>query len=216
MLASRTPLIHTLPAVGVGIALLCTLVLLTAADANAQTTLTDVYRQQNITNQTAMTVLGSWAAVNIIGGAYLSTRTTGEDKYFHQMNALWNTVNLSIAAVGYFTALKGSGNPSAFNVINDHYGFQKVLLFNTGLDVGYVIGGAYLLERSKNDTDRADQWKGWGRALVLQGAFLFCFDLTTYIIHHTHDRALERAIERVSISDSGIGIRYSLSVANKR
>lgn len=40
-------------------------------------------------NQTAMIILGSWAAGNILIGTYGNFKESGEAKYFHQFNAMW-------------------------------------------------------------------------------------------------------------------------------
>ena len=56
-------------------------------------------------NETAMLVLGTWAAGNILIGTCGNFKASGEAKYFHQFNAMWNVVNLGIAAFGYFNAV---------------------------------------------------------------------------------------------------------------
>ena len=131
----------------------------------------------------AMYVLGGWAALNITGGLILRGRTTGEARRFHEMNALWNTVNLAIAGAGYYSAV--TADPSGWDLatsLGKQHGFEKVLLFNAGLDVGYVMGGLYLRERANRpDADR-DQLRGYGNAVILQGGFLFAFDLVNYFL----------------------------------
>jgi hypothetical protein len=51
---------------------------------------------------------------------------------------------------------------------------SRLLWFNALLDVGYMAGGAWLV-RTKGRTDPA--WRGHGWGIVVQGAFLFVFDL---------------------------------------
>lgn len=142
------------------------------------------FNAQSLNHQrVAMLGLGSWAVVNIAGGAILQHRTDGTAKQFHRMNALWNTVNLAIAGFGYWSALKS--DPAAWDLatsLSKHQAFQKVLLFNAGLDVGYIMGGLYLTERAKQPGANADQLKGFGNAIMLQGAFLMAFDLVNYFI----------------------------------
>ena len=143
------------------------------------------------TNKTAMTVLGGWAVGNIALGLALQGQRTGSDKYFHQMNAGWNVINLTLAGFGYWSAIKT--DPASFDTfatVQEQFKIQKILLFNAGLDVGYMLGGLYLIERSKNDSDNADRLRGFGRSIVLQGAFLFAFDLVTYGFHARHNDSL--------------------------
>jgi hypothetical protein len=142
------------------------------------------FNQQSLDHQkTAMLTLGGWAVANIAAGATLQGSADGSTKHFHRMNALWNGVNLAIAGLGYYTAMKS--DPAAWDLatsLSSHNGFQKVLLFNAGLDVGYIMGGLYLTERAKRPDVNSDQLKGFGRSIMLQGAFLMVFDLANYFI----------------------------------
>ena len=131
----------------------------------------------------AMLTLGGWAILNIGTGLALRGGSEGSTRHFHEMNALWNTVNLAIAGFGYYSALKA--DPAAWDVVTSlgkHGNFQKILLFNAGLDVGYVLGGLYLTERAKRPDENTDRLKGFGQSIMLQGGFLFVFDLVNYVI----------------------------------
>lgn len=142
------------------------------------------FNQQSLDHQkTAMLTLGGWAVTNIAAGAVLQGSADGSMKHFHRMNVMWNGVNLAIAGLGYYTAIKS--DPAAWDLatsLSKHQGFQKVLLFNAGLDVGYIMGGLYLTERAKRPDVNSDQLKGFGRSIMLQGAFLMVFDLANYFI----------------------------------
>ncbi len=142
------------------------------------------FNQQSLGQQkTAMLTLGGWAVANIALGAGLQGNADGSTKQFHRMNALWNTVNLGIAGLGYLSAIKA--DPASWDLatsLQKHQGFQKILLFNAGLDVGYIMGGLYLTERAKRPGVNQDQLKGFGQSIMLQGAFLMVFDLANYFI----------------------------------
>ncbi len=142
------------------------------------------FNQQSLHHQqTAMLTLGGWAVANLALGAGLQGKATGSTKHFHRMNALWNTVNLGIAGLGYLSAIKA--DPAGWDVatsLQKHQGFQKILLFNAGLDVGYVMGGLYLTERAKRPDVNQDQLRGFGQSIMLQGTFLLVFDLVNYFI----------------------------------
>lgn len=144
----------------------------------------EAFNQAHLDHQRrAMYALGGWAAVNIAGGLYLRGRTSGETRRFHEMNALWNTVNLAIAGVGYYGVM--TSDPGSWDVaesLRQQQNFQKILLLNAGIDVGYVLGGLYLTERAKRPDADADQLRGYGKAVMLQGGFLFAFDLVNYWI----------------------------------
>jgi len=133
--------------------------------------------------QTGMMVLGGWAVANIASGLVLRSNTTGVDSRFYEMNAIWNGVNLAIAGFGYFTAVKLGTDGSAFKLYQEQMGIDKTLLFNAGLDLGYIAAGAWMMERSKNVSKDPDLWKGYGKSIMLQGAFLFAFDVAMVLIH---------------------------------
>ena len=130
----------------------------------------------------AMLILGGWAVGNIGLGLTLRANSTGETRRFHEMNAIWNVVNLGIAGFGYYAALREPGMLGAFAVLQKDHTFQKVLLFNAGLDVGYMLGGLYLLERGRRPEADTDQLRGYGKAVLLQGGFLLVFDLINYFV----------------------------------
>ncbi len=138
---------------------------------------------QNRLNRTrnSMLVLGGWAAANIVVGAVGAGRGGAENKAFQQMNLGWGLINLGLAGAGWWTATHT--DPASFDLygtINEHHRMQKILLFNAGLDVGYMAAGFWMQEKSKTDDKNPERWKGFGRSLVLQGAFLMVFDLSAF------------------------------------
>ncbi|MEN0004535.1 MAG: hypothetical protein AAF798_10335 [Bacteroidota bacterium] len=157
--------------------------------------------------RTSMLILGSWAIGNIAVGATLAGQRQGVEREFHIMNAGWNAVNLVLAGVGYYTAVKT--DPSSFDLyqsIQEQQSIEKVLLFNAGLDVGYMLGGLYLMERGKSATKNADRLEGFGKSILLQGAFLFVFDLGAYFYIHSNAKDLEPLLSSLTISGNEIGV----------
>lgn len=76
---------------------------------------------------------------------------------------------------------------------------QKILLFNAGLDVGYMLGGVYLLERGKREVKNAERLRGFGRSILLQGAFLFVFDLSLHTVLSSDNPKLKPLLTQSSI-----------------
>lgn len=128
-------------------------------------------------NLKGMLILGTWAVVNLILGALASFRKSGQTQAFHQMNAYWNVVNLGIAGFGFWQA-------SQIAVLNFWEGLaaqqqiEKVLLFNAALDLGYLAIGLLLIERGRRL--EKERWIGFGKSILLQGAFLLLFDAILY------------------------------------
>lgn len=156
----------------------------------------------------SMFVLGGWSVTNMAIGGVLSTQTEGNTKYFHQMNAIWNVVNVGIAAGGYFGVRKEMKKKhwNLSESVTEQHKIQKVLLFNAGLDLAYMATGVYLIERSKNDLENQDRWKGFGQSLVLQGGFLFVFDIIQNQLHQKHGKQLSKLLENTNISVSPMGL----------
>jgi len=154
-----------------------------------------------------MLVLGGWAVGNIATGALLAGQRSGEDKYFHIMNIGWNAVNLGLATVGYLNAI--NGDPASYDMaatIQQQYNIEKILLLNTGLDVGYMLGGLYLMERSKNNNKNPERLKGFGKSIILQGAFLFTFDLIFYFTHaQTRSMEWQQLLSNVYFDGNQVG-----------
>ncbi|MCX7876953.1 MAG: hypothetical protein N2321_12425 [Melioribacteraceae bacterium] len=162
-------------------------------------------------NESAMIVLGSWAAGNILIGTYGNFKSKGEAKYFHQFNAMWNVVNLGIATFGYLNAV--NSNPASMTnieILKDYNSLQSFLLLNAGLDVAYIMTGFYLKERSKNSSG-AERLKGYGNSLLLQGGFLLLFDVTLFFIHQNNANInLYPHLESLLSGGVGVGINLKL------
>ncbi|MCY1032969.1 hypothetical protein OV207_15970 [Corallococcus sp. BB11-1] len=126
-------------------------------------------------NRTAMGILFGWAVLNIGTGVAGHFASEGETRAFFQANAAWNLVNLTIAAIGYHG--QATAEPGSWDLarsLSEGERMEKLLLFNAGLDVGYMAFGGFLWERgSRKDSARL---RGWGKSLLVQGGFLLVFD----------------------------------------
>ncbi|MBS4060558.1 MAG: hypothetical protein KG029_09175 [Bacteroidetes bacterium] len=103
--------------------------------------------------------------------------------YFHQMNFFWNIVNLAIA--GYALFQFTASDPSAYNfteALGQHLKTKNLFIINAGLDIIYIIIGLYLLKHAGKPIKKPERLKGFGRSIILQGGFLFVFDLIMYAL----------------------------------
>jgi len=174
-------------------------------DANFQ-------KEFNSINENLMLSLGSYAVVNfaISGAAYFSS----EDEYskrFHEMNVMWNTVNIGLAIPGYIKARRGGGPVTMAELVKAQKKTETIFLVNDVLDIGYIAAGIWMREVAPNQLDQEDLFNGYGNSLILQGSFLLVFDAVAYYIHHSHGKELP-ALEKVSLSTSGegVGLRIAL------
>ena len=155
----------------------------------------------------SMIVLGGWAVGNIAVGASLYGNRQGEDRYFHLMNMGWGVINLGLATAGYLSAV--NTDPTSLDLyqsVQAQHNLQKILLLNTGLDVGYVLGGLYLIERSKTRGKKPERLKGFGRSIILQGAFLFAFDLGAYFIQTSQNSKLRPLLSNFYFDGQQLGV----------
>jgi hypothetical protein len=163
-------------------------------------------------DQGLMLGLGSWAVSNFVAsGIGWATVPEGEAHYFHQMNVLWNTVNLGLAIPGYLKA-KNTAQPSTLTeTMQLQRKTENIFLMNTGLDVVYMGSGLLLRTMAAKNVDKQAQFNGYGNSLLMQGGFLFLFDLTAYAIHKHHAKhAMPRASMSIRISSSGFGITWNV------
>ncbi|MFO7617277.1 MAG: hypothetical protein R6V75_08490 [Bacteroidales bacterium] len=143
------------------------------------------YRQTVNINQIGMGVLGGWAMGNLITGGIGALKYSGEAKYFSQMNLMWNVVNLSIAGIGLYGNLAADPfQMTPDQMMSEHLKSQRIYLINAGLDVIYIGSGVLLNRLSSRSIKRGELMAGYGRSLVVQGAFLMAFDLIMWGILH--------------------------------
>ncbi|HKK67403.1 MAG TPA: hypothetical protein VJ946_04300 [Bacteroidales bacterium] len=177
-------------------------------DASAQTDAAEFYSKHLQIQNTGMYILGSWAIANIGAGAYGWNRYDGDAKYFHQMNLFWNTVNLGIAGFALHNNLQL--DPLAFGsdeALDEVRNIEKILLINSGLDVGYIGAGFLLKHLSSNSENRKDLLTGYGNSLILQGSFLLVFDLILYGVLHSQRMDFMESIS-LSLGEDHLGLRW--------
>jgi len=147
------------------------------------------------TDQRLMLSLGTWAGANITAGTIgWATAQQPELKAFHQMNVMWNAVNLGLAVPGYLRARNTKAVQSLSQTLSEQQKTERIFLFNTGLDVAYITAGFLLRSMALNNQAKTDQLNGFGNGLILQGSFLFAFDLTAFAIHHRHGKQLVKML----------------------
>jgi hypothetical protein len=174
-----------------------------------QTTLNNFNEKRQKTDKTGLKILAGYSAANIIYGSIAASQTTGSNKYFHRMNAIWNGVTLGILSIGYHTSKK-EGNLSLAESIKKQHGVEKLFLFNAGLDLAYVAGGAYLYEKSKSAAKNPGRLKGYGQSVMLQGGVLLVFDAVMYAIHNKEGKKLNAFTEKLQIGATGNGVGITL------
>ncbi len=142
-------------------------------------------------------VLGAWAVGNIAVGAIGAARSNDERvAWLHLGNALWNTVNLGLSVGGL--AGQWNADPNSFDAkqsLRESSSASTLFGVNAGLDVGYLATAAFLWQRGLAHHDA--RMVGVGQALVIQGAFLFVFDVVMGVLQGL---LTGRLLDQVTIS----------------
>jgi hypothetical protein len=157
--------------------------------------------------QHTMVTLGSFAVTNIATGFIAANNTSGESRYFWQMNAYWNFFNLGIAGLGYLGTQKALNRKYS---LADNYkaqkSIEKLYMVNFGLDIVYITGGFLLRTKGNNETtaNKKNEFKGYGTSIAAQGGFLLLMDGVMVMLHHKNTLKLGNKMKNVEIS-AGLG-----------
>lgn len=170
--------------------------------------LESAYQRDVKIRKTGMLILGTWALGNMMVGGIGRSQITGETAYFHEMNLIWNVVNLGIAGAGYYFTKTGDLPVEGTALLASQTSFQKVLFFNADLDVAYMLGGLYLIEKAKNTTKKPERLRGYGKSVILQGTFLLAFDLILASIHQNKTTQLTEFMSHLTVCSHQIGWVY--------
>lgn len=174
----------------------------------------EAYHQRHLKIQKGtLWALSGWAVANIGVGLVLRSQTEGTERYFHEMNAGWNLVNLGIALPGLIQAYADKdGVPERAEALKRQHSIEQVLMLNIGLNTAYMASGAFLIERSRrSDTSiRPERLKGYGQGLILQGGFLLLFDITQYLIYRANGKRFAPALlGQVGLAPGGVRLSWT-------
>ncbi len=165
----------------------------------------DFFTQSMQLNKTGMYVLGGWALLNMSSGAYGWATQTGHQKYFWQMNTAWNLVNAGIAGYAFYSFSQMDVSAMTDGELwQSHQQIKRLYLINAGLDVLYMGTGAWLIHLAKKNEKRHDLYKGYGQSIILQGAFLFVFDLMMYGLQHRLEKLHTILPEQFGLAPQGL------------
>ena len=180
----------------------------TLCNAQIQEELNTFNKERLNIQRKGMAALTIWSVGNMAWGTVGLASTEGAIKDFHEMNLIWNGVNFVLAAPAYIGAKKGKYDLTLRQTYSEQQKVEKSFLINSGLDLGYILGGLYLTEISRRETHKKyhDKELGYGNSFMLQGGFLMLLDITMYSVHSRHgNKKLNNILDKVTISSNGVG-----------
>jgi len=163
------------------------------------------------TNKGGMMVLGSWAIANMAVGAFGMKKSTGTQRYFHQMNLMWNSVNLALAGSGLYSTYTTDAKQFTLEQgYKEQQKIERILLVNAGLDIVYIAGGLVLNQRSGlASAKRPELMQGYGKSLMLQGGFLLGFDAILFMLHRQQHPEWVQLLAGLQATPTGFGYVFS-------
>ena len=156
--------------------------------------------------------VAAWGGANALGGLALvwaSSRSTRSARWhFGAMSAGWGVVNVGIAAGGLLASGPPPVEPNALLAAERQ--FHDILLFNLGLNVAYSAVGATMFGASYYGIDNVGRWRGFGTALILQGAGLLVLDAVAFWASRGRLSSLLDAGVQLSVQAAPTGIALML------
>jgi len=127
--------------------------------------------------QRRMSLLLGWGLLSVIAGFVVQRNPQSFWKQFGLQALLWGAIDAALALFGLTGANKKEeryalGELGTTDEQKEARNFYRILLINTGLDIGYVAAGAWLMQRFTTRSDR----RGMGLGILVQGLWLFLFD----------------------------------------
>lgn len=118
-----------------------------------------------------------WGIASTVGGALLLP-FRGFPRHFGLQALVWGAIDLLLALIGRRQALLKAEDMASHRLdeadaAREAEQFRRILLFNAGLDVLYIVSGLLTLLRFRDREDR----RGLGTGIVVQGVFLLVFDI---------------------------------------
>ncbi len=134
---------------------------------------TDIHQFQGMVGKRLL----QWGGLSTGMGAVLMTWGSSFWRGVGSQFAGWGVIDALIGWFGLRSGQKQATQPEAHKPASQSEAsrkLQRVLAINTGLDVLYVTAGLWL---SGTKGKKNPFWRGAGIGIVVQGGFLFAFDL---------------------------------------
>lgn len=155
----------------------------------------NLYRFQ----QRLFPILLGWALGSIAAGILWMKNPHATTAGLGSQFAGWGVINAVLAAFGLNSARRNLERQAQGEISADEHdrqaqNFERLVLLNAGLDLGYIAAGAWLARTPPQQVGTAgakpaSSRKGMGLGIVAQGAFLLAWDLLLALLVHKRRNA---------------------------
>lgn len=121
-----------------------------------------------------LTVLFGWGILSTVYGLCLQLHPDAFWRMAGRQDIVWGAIDALIARFGMRGARKKQAlaETKPIDEQKEARGFRRILLINVLLDIGYVVGGIWIMRRFRQQNSR----RGTGFGILGQGLFLLLFD----------------------------------------
>jgi hypothetical protein len=122
------------------------------------------------TKRQALGFLWAWGVLNTLIGVLFGRHRNPVLRNLAIQSAVWGVIDAVLAFAGRrdAAAAPARGDDPRSAARRD----RTILLVNAGLDIGYILGGVWLVRSANRRPDRV----GMGLGFIIQGIFLFGLD----------------------------------------
>ncbi len=167
--------------------------------------------EQIDSNDLSLKILTGWGLANLAGGLVMRPifNEDQSQRYFYEMNAIYGGINLAIGILGLH--FNGKERDEAVTdskaLLKRGLRYERIYWINAGIDVGVVMLGVALRNKSGVDANSSAKWDGYGQAFMLQGLFLLVLDTVLALRHRDlNDSWIDSP--RFAFTPTGFAMRF--------
>lgn len=167
-----------------------------------------------------MIAFSAWTGANLTAGTIGVLTTKGELQHFFEMNIYFNLINLGIAVPGLISAIKAKRTGLSFEQsVKEVQKVKTLYLVNAALDLTYITAGFLFREVGRNNRHSPqlqNRLRGYGNSFIVQGGFLFLYDLIAFGIHAKNGKRLDAHWSNITVRPYGayglgLSVQYQIS-----
>jgi hypothetical protein len=127
--------------------------------------------------QRQLGILKAWGLGSVVVGLVSLLSPAPRVRHAGLQALSWGAIDAALALIGQRSARRKAqraqhGDLDRIAITREVRIFRRILLINSALDMGYVLGGLWLLRTA----DERQSRQGMGLGIIVQGLFLLIYD----------------------------------------